>query len=88
MVEIPPCFKERLMYWFHWRDLISHDQNSGTRASVNCTGLVLVYFVHISNCISVLENINVLIIEHLFPIIFNRLKVEAISGPFVCVFEI
>lgn len=69
MVEIPPCFKECYMHWFHWRVLMSHGQNSGTWASVNCTGLVLVYFVHITNCISVLENANFLIIEHLFPIV-------------------
>lgn len=67
---------------------MSHGQNSGTRTSVNCTGLVLVYFVHITNCISVLENANFLMIEHLFPIIFNRLNMAAISGLFVCVFKI
>ncbi len=80
MVEIP--------FTFHWRVLMSHGQNSDTRASVNCTGLVPVYFVHIAKCTSVLENANFLIIEYLFPIIFNRLNMAAISGPFVCVFEI
>lgn len=61
---------------------MSHGQNGGSQASVNCTGSVLVYFVHISNCISVLENANFLMIEHLFPIIFNRFNMAAITGPF------
>lgn len=59
---------------------MSHGQKSGTRTSVNCTWLVLVYLVHDTICVSVLENSNFLMIEHLFPIILNRLKMAAISG--------
>lgn len=54
---------------------------------MNCSGLVLGYFVRNTHCILALENANFLMIEHLFPIIFNRLNMAAISGPFVCFFE-
>lgn len=61
---------------------MSHGQKFGTQSSVNCTGLVLVYFVYITNWILVQENANFLMTEHLFPIIFNRLSMAVISGPF------
>lgn len=71
-----------MAFWLDWRALVTYGQNFGPRASVNCTGLELAYFVHITSCISVLENANFLMIEHLFPIIFNRLNMADISGRF------